>query len=277
MDFDSLAEVSGSPAALARRAVPLDRTREHPAPRNPADVLAMLLDFSGSVALAELLQAPAPRGSSHPAAADLSLKLQDKVRAQLDALSTRALKRLGATSGMRDAFEPAKLREAIERVTSMTSITGQTRVPDDKAATRLARELSVPLRAALGASIRQAQADLATLRSNIAPELRALGPRASHLERIDAALQGSIHGKLSMLFERLVLAAELAFERACITACAALPEGFGEGELTEWASETGWIGRYRERSTRMTQAFCAHLQRSLEGLLQAAIHAETAP
>jgi hypothetical protein len=39
--------------------------------------------------------------------------------------------------------------------------------------------------------------------------------------------------------------------------------------------ETGWIERYRERCVRMTRALYGHLRRSLEGLLRAAIHAES--
>jgi hypothetical protein len=77
------------------------------------------------------------------------------------------------------------------------------------------------------------------------------------------------------LFERLTLAAEHTFERACSFACAALPEGYGASELAPWVASGGWIERYRERCVRMAQAFCAHLRRGLEGLLLAAVDSET--
>ncbi|HEX5659908.1 MAG TPA: hypothetical protein VFX59_22085 [Polyangiales bacterium] len=237
-------------------------------PQNPAEVLAMLMDFAGSVALAELLGAPSVEGSCHPQAKALATKLQSEVRSRLDTLLPLALKPL--TGRRAPSVPPAhELLEAIERATGELG----TR-PEGDAVVRLARELGAPLFSALGASLRQAQANIATLRWEIAHELRALGPRADRLERIDAALQRAVQGKLGDLFDRMELAAELTFERACAHACQALPEGFGAAELASWSAESGWIERYRERCVRMTRALFGHLRRSLEGLLRAAIHAE---
>jgi hypothetical protein len=269
MDLDALAPVAGLAGGLALRPSPAEGARGvTPVPQNPAEVLAMLMDFSGSVALAELLHAPASEGLGHPQAKELAVRLQREVRARLDALLPLALKPL---TGRRAPSVPApeELLEAIEHATGEAGVR-----PENDAARRLARELGDPLRSALGASLRQAQANIATLRWEIAHELRALGPRADRLERIDAALQRSIQGKLGELFDRMELAAELTFERACAHACLALPEGFGVAELASWSAESGWIERYRERCVRMTRALFGHLRRSLEGLLRAAIHAE---
>ncbi|MET0287304.1 MAG: hypothetical protein ABW352_22655, partial [Polyangiales bacterium] len=195
-------------------------------------------------------------------------KLNVEVRARLDALLPGALKPL---TGRRapSVPSPEEMLEAIDRATGELG----TR-PEGAAIANLARELGAPLRSALGASLRQAQANVATLRWEIAHELRALGPRADRLERIDAALQRAVQGKLGDLFDRMELAAELTFERACAHACQALPEGFGKADLASWSAETGWLERYRERCVRMTRALFGHLRRSLEGLLRAAIHAE---
>ncbi len=247
----------------------MDGSRDAPAvPQNPAEVLAMLMDFAGSVALAELLSAPAVDGASHPQARELAARLQREVRARLDALLPLALKPL---TGRRapSVPPPEELLEAIDRATGELGSR-----PDEAAALRLARELGAPLYSALGASLRQAQANVATLRGEVAHEIRALGPRADRLERIDAALQRAVQVKLGELFDRMELAAEHTFERACAHACQALPEGFGAAELASWSAETGWIERYRERCVRMTKALFGHLRRSLEGLLRAAIHAE---
>jgi hypothetical protein len=276
MDLDALAPTAGMAGGLAlfgslARATPApaEGPREAaPVPGNPAEVLAMLMDFSGSVALAELLHAPAVEGPSHPQAAQLASKLQEGVRARLDTLLPVALKPL---TGRRAPNVPNvdELLAAIERATGEPGLR-----PDEQAGVRLARELGAPLRSALGASLRVAQAQIATLRWEMAHELRALGPRADRLERIDAALQRSIQAKLGELFDRMELAAELTFERACVHACLALPEHFTGAELTPWCTESGWIERYRERCVRMTRALFGHLRRSLEGLLRAAIHAE---
>jgi hypothetical protein len=274
MDFDSRAPVAEIAGGLARRPVAIlergdERARDSdgpPPPKNPAEVLALLMDFAGSVELAKMLHAPAASGPSHPDATMLARKLQDKVRAKLDAVLVRALKPLAVPRA-----DPTELLAAITRATGEPGS-----VPDGASAARLARDLGEPLRQALGSSLRQAQAQLAPLRWDITHELRALGPRAARLERIDAALQRSISAKLTELFDRLELAAELTFERACSYACSALPETYGVAELAGWAGEGGWLERYRERCERMAQAFFGHLRRSLEGLMLAAIHAEAA-
>jgi hypothetical protein len=269
MDLDALAPVAGLAGGLALRPSMLDGPREAPAvPQNPAEVLAMLMDFSGSVALAELLHAPAAEGPAHPQAEALATRLQSQVRARLDAQLPLALKPL---TGRRapSVPSPGEMLEAIEHATGEPG-----KKPDGEAAVRLARELGAPLRSALGASLRQAQANVATVRWEIAHELRALGPRADRIERIDAALQRSIQTKLGDLFDRMELAAELTFERACVHACQALPEDFAEADLRVWAADSGWIERYRERCVRMTKALFGHLRRSLEGLLRAVIQAE---
>ncbi|MET0388887.1 MAG: hypothetical protein ABW321_23140 [Polyangiales bacterium] len=282
MEFDSLAPIAELTGGLARRPAPLDMPAERaPLPQNPAEVLAMLMDFSGSVALAELLHAPLPEGVPHPDADKLARKLRDKVRVRIESLLAQALKPL---SGERAPAlpTPSEIFAAIERAMAnqanqadQASQPGQPRVqPDAAAAVRVAREIGAPLCAALGDSLRQAQAQLATLRWRIAPELRELGPRADRLERIDAALQRSIQSKLHELFDRMELAATQTFERACNHACATLPEGFEVDDLAGWVAEDGWIARYHERCVRMAQALFGHLQRSLEGLLLAAIDAE---
>ena len=138
----------------------------------------------------------------------------------------------------------------------------------------LARELGAPLRAALGACLRQIQAHFAAVRHELTPELHQLGPRARRLERIDAALQRSIAAKVAQLFERMELAAELTFERACAEACGALPETFEMEALVIWAADSGWIGAYRRRCVHAARGWFDHLRRGLEALLSAASEAE---
>lgn len=258
-------------AGLVRQS-PGVRTDPRPTPQSPAEVLAALLDFSGTVALAELLEAPAPQGSPHPAVQSAARELEDKLCRQLDALAARASKRLAQEAEPASAFPPAVLMQRIERVTQGRA----SRVPSGQACARLARDLGGSLHAALTTCIRRGQADYATLRAQIAPELRALGPHAERLEHIDAALQLGIQAKLSGLFERLVLASELSFEHACVEACATLSEDFSASQLASWTGPEGWLVRHRQRCERMLLAFCGHLRRAAEGLVQAAIHAEIA-
>jgi hypothetical protein len=267
MDLDALAPSGVIGAALSRVRVWDSAAETSPSvPQNPAEVLALLMDFSGSVALAELLDAEPPNGPGHPQANELGEKLTREVGARLDALLPVTLKPL---TGRRAPTVPPP-----EELADLIVACAGPGVPDVDGQKRIARELGAPLRSALGTSLRQAQAHLATLRWEIAHELRALGPRAERLERVDAALARSIQAKLGELLDRMEHAAELTFERACSHACAALPPDFSAQDLAAWAAPNGWIERYRERCLRMTKALYGHLRRSLEGLLRAARHAE---
>src|ERR1700712_3597761 len=127
-----------------------ERTRDV-TPPNPAEVLAQLMDFSGSVTLAELLQAPPPPSfdiaPSHPNANELAWKLQESVQRQLSALSTNVLRPL---QGRYAPVHPT----AAELVSSMTRIAGAlSRVPDAPGVEQLARELGEPYFSALYKSV----------------------------------------------------------------------------------------------------------------------------
>jgi hypothetical protein len=289
MEFDALVPLKGPGTGLARRpltpselsdgyrdvAEGLDRAERSILPQqNPAETLAALMDFSGSVALAELLHTPlcadTQRGASSEAS-KIARRLQDHVSNRMDTLLTMSLRPL---NGPRAPTVP-KLPELLEAIAIASGSTeNSARAPDAAAASKLARKIGAPLRAALSASLRQAQAQLAGMRAELAPDLRALGPRAERLERIDAALQRSIQNKVIELFERMELAAEQTFERACVHACSLLPITFTPDDLASWTHPDGWIERYRGRCVHMTEALFGHMQRSLEGLLVAAIHAE---
>jgi hypothetical protein len=234
--------------------------------RNPAEVLAALMDFPGSVALAELLSTPPKPGTPPPDADVRAARLYEDVQARLDALEPLALKPLIGRRAP-PLLSPHELMDALARH-------GVTESRDATNVQNLAEELGAPFASALGASLRQAQAHVATLRWEIAHEIRALGPKADRLERIDAALSRAMQAKLGELLDRMEYAAKLTFDRACAHAVQELPDNFSEEDLIAWSAEDGWLGRYRERCVRMTKALYGHLRRGLEGLLRAASHGE---
>lgn len=270
MDFDTIAREASLGVGLAiRPPAPGAPAVRPPTPDKPAEVLAALMDFSGGVALAELLQAPVRGGPPNPDASRLGYDLQERVQSQLDAMSTLALQRLQRDRRAESDIVVAELRELIT-----SANLGSDRGVQPATALRIATELRKRVGWRLGASMRQAQSDLARLRANIAAELRRLGPRAAQLERIDAALETSLQHKLADLYDRVLRAAEQNFDRACVDACSGLQEGFGEADLTGWLASSGWIARDRDRCERTIGAFCVHLRRGLEGLVMAAIQAE---
>lgn len=274
MEFDAIAPVATATLAggLALRSTVPDGSTSMDAralvPPNPADVLARMMDFSGSVALAELLHTPEPTGRSHPDVEQRARKLREHVYSRFDALLHQSLRPL---TGLRAPKLPTP-EELLQEIALASGEAG--RLPEGEAAVRFARKLGAPLCSAFGKCLHQAQAHLAGLRGEILQDLRALGPRAARLESIDAALQRSIQGKMLQLFDRMQLAAELTFERACMQACAALPAPVAAEDLATWCGVQGWIESYRQRCVHTAEALYGHLQRSLEGLLLAAIHAE---
>lgn len=264
MDPDSLA-----PRGFGTALIPKPNEEEQgglSVSRNPAEVLAALMDFPGSVALAELLSTP-PKAGTPPVDADVrAARLYEDVQARLDALEPLALKPLLGRRAP-TLLAPHELMDVLTRH-------GITDNRDAAAVQNLADELGAPFESALGASLRQAQAHVATLRWEIAHEIRALGPKADRLERIDAALSRAMQARLGELLDRMEYAAKLTFDRACAHAVQELPDNFAEEDLIAWSAEDGWLGRYRERCVRMTKALYGHLRRGLEGLLRAASHGE---
>ncbi len=273
MDSNSLA-----PDVLAQRGGALG-TALIPAPRpagsigpervvsqNPAEVLAALMDFPGSVALAELLEGGPSTVTPNPNAGSLGERLLEDVRARLDALEPTALRPI---MGRRAPRTPNA-----DELLSIVTRHGIAADRSDTAVQRLADELSGPFRDAFSTSLRQAQAHVATLRWEIVHDVRALGPNADRLERLDAALTRSMQAKMSELYDRMEHAAYLTFVRACAHAIEALDTGISRDTLVSWTDEDGWIERYRERCVRMAKALFGHMRRGLEGLVRAAAHAE---
>jgi hypothetical protein len=264
MDPDSLARVGAFGTALLPIAAPAGGlSRGNDVAQNPAEVLATLMDFPGSVAVAELLEGPPSRVPRHPRARELGERLVEDVRARLDALEPLTGRRAPA------------LPSADELMLAL-SRHGQDadRGEGSRVVNGLADELGTPLRIALSTSLRQAQAHVATLRWEIAHDLRVLGPTADRLERVDAALTRSMQAKMGELLDRMEQAAQATFTRACAHAVQNLSDSPTAEELASWCEEDGWISRYHERCVRMAKALFGHLRRSLEGLVRAAAHAE---
>jgi len=239
---------------------------ERVVPQNPAEVLAALMDFPGSVALAELLESGASTVVPHPQAGSLGERLLEDVRARLDALEPTALRPI---MGRRAPQVPS-----VDELMTIVARHDLERTRDANTVQRLADELSGPFRDALSTSLRQAQAHVATLRWEIVHDVRVLGPNADRLERLDAALTRSMQVKMGELFDRMEHAAYLTFVRACSHAVEELGNDVSRESLSAWTTEDGWIERYRERCVRMAKALFGHMRRGLEGLVRAAAHAE---
>jgi hypothetical protein len=269
-----------APGSLATALIPAtgvgeERLASEPpaAAANPAEVLANLMDFPGSVALAELLDALLAQRSAAgdtvhlQGASEQGEELLRQAHLRLDSLEAQVLKPLLG----RRAPELPDAPTLLQLLQQHGLIAGERTQP---AIERLADELGDPFRAALGTSLRQAQAHVSTLRAELTHELRALGPRADQLERLDATLTRSMQASVGQLLDRMEHAAHLTFARACTHAVTNLPEQIEESDLTAWCANDGWLARYHDRCVRMARALFGHLRRGLEGLLRAAILSE---
>ncbi len=267
MDSNSLAPTG----ALGPALIPAPRSGgsiapERVVPQNPAEVLAALMDFPGSVALAELLESGPTSTAPNPAAGSLGERLLEDVRDRLDSLEATALRPL---LGRRAPRVPGA--DALLEIAERYDLSGEA---TQASVQRLADTLGGPFRDALGTSLRQAQAHVATLRWEIVQDVRILGPNADRLERLDAALTRSMQARMAELYDRMEHAAYLTFVRACTHAVAGLEGQVSRETLSVWAAEDGWIERYRERCVRMAKALFGHMRRGLEGLVRAAALAE---
>jgi len=267
MDSNSLAPTG----ALGPALIPAPRSGggiepERVVSQNPAEVLAALMDFPGSVALAELLEGGPSTTPRNPQAGSLGERLLDDVRARLDSLEPTALRPI---TGRRAPRVPS-----VDELVQIVARHGLARDRSEAVVQRVADELSAPFRSALSTSLRQAQAHVATLRWEIVHDVRVLGPNADRLERLDAAVTRSMQAKMGELYDRMEHAAYLTFVRACAHAVEALDQDVSREALETWATEDGWIERYRERCVRMAKALFGHMRRGLEGLVRAAAHAE---
>jgi hypothetical protein len=266
MNAETLAQTSAFGSALMLVRPNSDAGEPPKAPPNPAAILASMMDFPGSVALAELLAEKPPEGASAPDAGARAAALLRDVRARLDSLESQALKPL---LGRRAPHLPNA-----DELASVLAQFGVHEARSEERMQRVAVELAEPLASAFSTSLRSAQAHVSTLRWEITHELRALGPRATRIEKLEAAITRAMQAKVGELLDRMEHAANLTFDRACAHAIIALPEDWTKADLTPWSAPGGWIERYRDRCVRMTRALYGHLRRGLEGLLRAAAHAE---
>src|SRR4051812_22549386 len=161
MEPDTLALTGSLGTALTLASVRGgDIESPRPAPQNPAEVLAQLMDFPGSVAIADMLGAGPSRVERHARAHELGPRLLEDVCARLEGLEPMALKPL---TGRRapELPTPDELWLALSR---RGLLSGQEGARSEAAIERLAEELGAPFRGALGTSLRQSQAHVATLR-----------------------------------------------------------------------------------------------------------------
>ncbi|WP_437778737.1 hypothetical protein [Sorangium sp. So ce1097] len=224
---------------------------------DPAAVLAGLMDLHGSVALARELslldRSAAPAAPAPPS---------DGARAEVRAL---AADRLGELAEALDSVfaAPFHRRNRLPDAGAVLATLEQTgvlpaRSRAGRALASAAGQLWEPFGELAGRALGRIRLETRALREELAPSLRALGPAAARLERLDAAISAATQKRRERALAELVPGLARAFARGFRAAVAALPDEAGIEDVAGWFGQDRWLGRELQRMELVVQAALAH-------------------
>ncbi|WP_437589437.1 hypothetical protein [Sorangium sp. So ce1000] len=221
---------------------------------DPAAVLAGLMDLHGSVSLARELSLLDRHAAPRPAA--------EGARAEVRAL---AADRLGELAAALDHVfaAPFHRRNKLPDAAAVLATLEQTGVlpARDRAGRALAYaagQLWEPFGELVGRLLGRIRLETRALREELAPSLRALGPDAARLERLDAAISAATQKRRERALAELTPGLSRAFARAFRAAVGALPEGAGIELVAGWFRQDEWLARELQRMELVVQAVLAH-------------------
>jgi len=190
-----------------------------------AVVMAGLLEFGGSMRLADRLAEPLDR-SRAPLLSTAAPMLEGRIERDIDLLRTRVER----------AFETVRPRAV--KLWSAIEDAGAWANPGLAAGT-----LWGPIAEVIGSRLEAVQSTSSEIRHEIALELRA-GPGPTHLEALDAVLHEAMRGATQKLFARVVPAMEVVFVRDVTASMSKLPEFPRREQLESWCRRDGCVGKH---------------------------------
>lgn len=241
---------------------------------DPAAVLARLMDLHGSVALARDLAAldrggaegAGPRGVGGPAggvsaqAAEVRALVEARLAelaAAIDHTFDEPFQRRNRVPG------PEEVHAVLEQAGGAAA--GARARPPAAAASQIWEPFGELATRAIG----RIRFEMRSLREEVAPALRASGPDAARLERLDAALATATQGGRERVIDRLIPALEARFVRQLREAAAALPGPARAEDVAAWFAPGGWIRGELERMRRVIEAVLSHEAGRLLALAEA--------
>jgi hypothetical protein len=233
---------------------------------NPAALLAQLMDFPGGMKLAEYLEQALTDRERHPQANELGERLERDVEARLEALERNSMAPLVGTR--------APALPTGEELVDAYMASGLAAVVEDAAFLRFSQMTGERLLGAVAASLRQGEVQVATLRWEVQNDLRALGPDAERIERLDALIHTATQAEVRKLFGRVELALRETWTAASKRALSELPEAPVPTDFEPWIAPDGWLERFRERCVSAARAVFVHQRKNLAGVVRAAVIAE---
>ncbi len=235
-------------------------------------VLGDLMDFRGSLLVAQSLGRLAVRGTM------LDKSRADALRERVDERVATLRQRMDGV--FRDAANPRnKLPTAAQayEIIMETGALGARRGTRGGPVLETSTRLWAPLRELVSSKIDYARAVLRELREDISPDLRSLGGAATAVEQLDTILADATHSGVMNLLARMNPAMQTAFEQDCANAVRALPKQPSVENLKHWFVEGGWYARHVELGRDVVLAVLEFEQGRIAGLMDAAcdpVHAQ---
>jgi hypothetical protein len=252
---------AGSLAAAAS-ALSDEPSLEAPAPADPAAFLARRMDLRGSVDLARQLAAidrtPAP-ATVDPEAAT---RLRALVRMRLSELKISVDRAFAEPFQRRNKLPaPAQIHATLEQTGALA-----TRIGRPVAAA--VDTLWAPFAELYTLWLDRVGYETRLLRDEITPAIHALGPAATRLERLDAALLGATAKGRAELLDKLIPGLARSFARTLGSAIGSLPAAATPAHIEAWAVSPGWLRPEIARGHAVVAAVLAHQRGRLEGLVE---------
>lgn len=232
-----------------------------PPPADPAAFLARRMDLRGSVDLARQLatidRSPAPASVDIEAAT----RLRSLVRSRLGELKLSVDRTFAEPFQRRNKLPaPAQFHATLEQTGALA-----TRIGRPVAAA--VDTLWAPFGELYTLWLDRIGYEARVLRSEITPELHALGPAAARLERLDAALLGATAKGRAELLNKLHPGLARSFARTLSNAIASLPAAATLAHVEAWGVAPGWLRPEIARGHAVVAAVLAHERGRLEGLV----------
>lgn len=230
---------------------------------DPAAVLSRLMDLHGSVSLARelsLLERSAPPPPPG-ALADVRALAQDRLgelAAALDQVFAAPFQRRNKLPG------PDVVLSTLEQTGALAARSG-------RALAGAAGQLWEPFGELAARAFGRIRLETRALREELAPSLRALGPAAARLERLDAAIASATQKGRDRALGELAPALARCFSRGLSAAVAALPEEVRLEHVAGWYGPEAWLGREIQRMELVVQAVLAHETGRLLALVDGAV------
>jgi hypothetical protein len=210
--------------------------------RGPAEALGGRFEINGSIWLSDLLDTgiSGERPQDLDTVLEQTLGFRERLAARIRAIRNQIVRRyenpFGGAERLPNATELLRTLEAC----------GARPKTNRKAAERAARAISGAHRQRFARALKTARAELVFLRDDLTPEIQRLGPEATEIERIDAALSRALLVGTRTLTERLTERLEACFEEAFVCAATSLPDGPSDDDevvpaVEAWNAEGGFI------------------------------------